>query len=88
MSPAVTVRAAEDPADREACFAVRKEVFVAEQGVPEDIEYDAHDADAVHLLALDADGTPSARPGCCTAPPPRRRTAATRPSAPSAASRC
>ena len=49
MSPAVTVRVAEDPADREACFAVRKEVFVAEQGVPEDIEYDAHDADAVHL---------------------------------------
>ncbi|MEV5458464.1 GNAT family N-acetyltransferase [Streptomyces cellulosae] len=58
MSPAVTVRVVEDPADREACFAVRKEVFVAEQGVPEDIEYDAHDADAVHLLAADADGTP------------------------------
>ncbi|MEQ8144344.1 GNAT family N-acetyltransferase [Streptomyces sp. OP7] len=58
MSPAVTVRVAEDPADREACFAVRKEVFVAEQGVPEDIEYDAHDADAVHVLAVADDGTP------------------------------
>ncbi|MEU0288942.1 GNAT family N-acetyltransferase [Streptomyces sp. NPDC005908] len=58
MSPAVTVRVAKDPADREACFAVRKEVFVAEQGVPEDIEYDAHDADAVHVLAVADDGTP------------------------------
>ncbi|MEU0683205.1 GNAT family N-acetyltransferase, partial [Streptomyces albogriseolus] len=64
MSPEATVRVAEDPADREACFAVRKEVFVAEQGVPEDIEYDADDADAVHLLAVAADGTPlgTARP--------------------------
>ncbi|MGW7260389.1 GNAT family N-acetyltransferase [Streptomyces sp. NPDC054834] len=53
-----TVRIAEDPADREACFAVRKEVFVGEQGVPEDIEYDAHDAAAVHVLAVREDGVP------------------------------
>ncbi|GAB2739887.1 GNAT family N-acetyltransferase [Streptomyces bullii] len=46
------MRVAEDPADREACFAVRKEVFVGEQGVPEDIEYDAYDAGAVHVLAV------------------------------------
>ncbi|WP_320776227.1 GNAT family N-acetyltransferase [Streptomyces sp. CRN 30] len=52
------VRVAEDPSDREACFAVRKEVFVAEQGVPEDIEYDAYDAGAVHVLAVRADGVP------------------------------
>ncbi|MFV0136538.1 GNAT family N-acetyltransferase [Streptomyces sp. HMX87] len=57
-TPAYDVRVAEDPADREACFAVRKDVFVAEQGVPEDIEYDAHDADAVHVLAVRADGVP------------------------------
>ncbi|MFI6346913.1 GNAT family N-acetyltransferase [Streptomyces sp. NPDC050560] len=57
-SPAYAVRIAEDPADREACFAVRKDVFVAEQGVPEDIEYDAHDHGAVHVLAVAADGTP------------------------------
>lgn len=50
------VRTAEDPADREACFAVRKEVFVREQGVPEDLEYDAHDAVAVHVLAVGQDG--------------------------------
>ncbi|MBJ7907227.1 GNAT family N-acetyltransferase [Streptomyces sp. DSM 110735] len=58
MSAPYTVRVADGPDDREACFAVRKEVFVVEQGVPEDIEYDAHDADAVHVLALGADGTP------------------------------
>ena len=58
MSPAVTVRVAEDPADREACFAVRKEVFVAEQGVPPEIEYDAYDEGAVHVLAVREDGLP------------------------------
>ncbi|MFJ8359661.1 GNAT family N-acetyltransferase [Streptomyces sp. NPDC093984] len=52
------VRIAEEPADREACFAVRKEVFVGEQGVPEDIEYDAYDATAVHVLAVREDGVP------------------------------
>ncbi|MCW7946411.1 acetyltransferase [Streptomyces hygroscopicus] len=58
MSAAFRVRVAEDPGDREACFAVRKEVFVREQGVPEDIEYDAYDADAVHVLAVREDGVP------------------------------
>ncbi|RZU25386.1 GNAT family N-acetyltransferase [Streptomyces sp. BK239] len=56
--PAYSVRVAEDPADRQACFALRKEVFVGEQGVPEDIEYDAHDAGAVHVLAVREDGVP------------------------------
>ncbi|MEU1474878.1 GNAT family N-acetyltransferase [Streptomyces sp. NPDC005760] len=55
---AYEVRVAEDPADREACFTVRKEVFVGEQGVPEDIEYDAYDAVAVHVLAVREDGMP------------------------------
>ncbi|MEU9880558.1 GNAT family N-acetyltransferase [Streptomyces phaeochromogenes] len=59
MSPSsYVVRVAEDPADREACFAVRKEVFVVEQGVPEDIEYDAYDADALHVVAVREDGLP------------------------------
>ncbi|WAU80197.1 GNAT family N-acetyltransferase [Streptomyces sp. Qhu-G9] len=52
------VRVAEDPADREACFAVRKEVFVVEQRVPADLEYDTYDADAVHVLAVREDGMP------------------------------
>ncbi|MFI9647504.1 GNAT family N-acetyltransferase [Streptomyces sp. NPDC052040] len=58
MSAGFVVRPAEDPADREACFAVREEVFVREQGVPEDIEYDAHDAGADHVLAVREDGVP------------------------------
>ncbi|MGR4851671.1 GNAT family N-acetyltransferase [Streptomyces violaceus] len=57
-TPRYAVRVAEDPTDREACFAVRKEVFVGEQGVPEDLEYDAYDAAAVHVLAVREDGVP------------------------------
>ncbi|MER7762380.1 GNAT family N-acetyltransferase [Streptomyces sp. NPDC097619] len=57
-APACTVRVAASEEDRAACFAVRKEVFVREQEVPEEIEYDAYDAGAVHLLAVAADGTP------------------------------
>jgi predicted GNAT family N-acyltransferase len=59
-SPSYVVGVAEVPADREACFAVRKEVFVGEQGVPEDLEYDAYDADTdtVHVLAIREDGVP------------------------------
>ncbi|MDN3020860.1 GNAT family N-acetyltransferase [Streptomyces sp. S.PB5] len=56
--PSYAVRVVEDPADREMCFVVRKEVFVAEQGVPEDLEYDAYDAVAVHVLAVREDGVP------------------------------
>ncbi|MFE6338852.1 GNAT family N-acetyltransferase [Streptomyces sp. NPDC057806] len=52
------VRVATEAADREACFAVRREVFVGEQGVPEEVEYDAYDAVAVHVLAVRADGLP------------------------------
>lgn len=53
-----TVRVVGAPDDLAACFAVRKEVFVAEQGVPEDIEYDGRDGDAVQVLAVAADGAP------------------------------
>ena len=56
--PPYAVRVAEDPADREACFAVRKEVFVVEQGVAQEIEYDAYDAVATHVLAVREDGLP------------------------------
>lgn len=55
---AFTVRVAVCEADRAACFAVRTEVFVIEQSVPESIEYDAYDAVAVHVLAEGPDGTP------------------------------
>ncbi|MFD5416254.1 GNAT family N-acetyltransferase [Streptomyces nojiriensis] len=55
---AVEVRVAASEEDLKSCFAVRSEVFVVEQSVPESIEYDAYDADAVHVLAVDADGVP------------------------------
>ncbi|MFJ4712283.1 GNAT family N-acetyltransferase [Streptomyces sp. NPDC088785] len=58
MSAGYAVRVAEADADRAACFAVRRDVFVAEQGVPQELEYDAYDADAVHVLAVREDGTP------------------------------
>ncbi|WP_079404704.1 GNAT family N-acetyltransferase [Streptomyces sp. 3211] len=54
----IEVRVAVSQEDLKACFAVRSEVFVVEQSVPESIEYDAYDADAVHVLAVDADGVP------------------------------
>ena len=57
-APGFTVRVAASEQDLKACFAVRTEVFVVEQHVPESIEYDAYDADAVHLLAEAADGEP------------------------------
>lgn len=52
------VRVAEGPADLDACFAVRKEVFVVEQEVPQELEYDTYDRSAVHVLAVAEDGTP------------------------------
>ncbi|MGW0392400.1 GNAT family N-acetyltransferase [Streptomyces sp. NPDC003042] len=53
-----TVRVAATEADLAACYAVRREVFVVEQSVPESIEYDTYDAIAVHLLATGPDGEP------------------------------
>jgi len=55
VSVGYTVRVADDPA---ACFAVREEVFVVEQGVPQELEYDADDAGALHVLAVRDDGVP------------------------------
>ncbi|MFI2782236.1 GNAT family N-acetyltransferase [Streptomyces sp. ALB3] len=52
-----STRRALDEGDLAACFQVRKEVFVGEQRVPEEIEYDAHDASAVHVIAVGADGS-------------------------------
>jgi predicted GNAT family N-acyltransferase len=33
--------------------AVREQVFIREQHVPEELEWDEHDAEAIHLVALD-----------------------------------
>ncbi|WP_417525222.1 GNAT family N-acetyltransferase [Marinovum sp.] len=41
--------------DLETCLKLRFEVFVDEQGVPPEIERDAYDDVALHLLAMDGD---------------------------------
>ncbi len=37
----------------EGAFAVRRQVFVQEQGIPEDVELDEHDREAVHMVVKD-----------------------------------
>lgn len=43
--------------DRERAFALRKEVFVKEQGVPLNLELDEHDETAIHFLVNDGNKT-------------------------------
>ncbi|MEU8922738.1 GNAT family N-acetyltransferase [Kitasatospora sp. NPDC048545] len=54
--PVVAVRIAKGEADLALVRAVRREVFVVEQNVPEELEYDEYDRTSVHLLAVGADG--------------------------------
>ncbi|WP_316520742.1 GNAT family N-acetyltransferase [Kitasatospora brasiliensis] len=53
---AATIRVIASEADLELARAVRHEVFVVEQNVPEELEYDEYDATSAHLLAVGADG--------------------------------
>lgn|SRR5690242_1349823 len=52
------VRMADWEREREAMRAIRTPVFIEEQQVPQDIEWDDKDPFCVHALALDAEGTP------------------------------
>lgn len=52
---------AKSAAARAACFAIRRAVFIDEQGIPEAEEWDAHDATCLHLLARDPDPVATAR---------------------------
>ncbi|WP_226040420.1 GNAT family N-acetyltransferase [Natrinema sp. DC36] len=51
----IDVRVVDTDHEREDAFAVRREVFVAEQGVDEELEYDEHDESATHFVAYDGD---------------------------------
>lgn len=51
-----TVEPASWSADMDELRAVRTEVFVVEQNVPEDEEWDEHDARSQHVIARDATG--------------------------------
>ncbi|MBJ7331200.1 MAG: GNAT family N-acetyltransferase [Solirubrobacteraceae bacterium] len=52
----IEIREVADDAELRLAFALRKEVFTDEQGVPEDLDIDEHDATATQLVALDEDG--------------------------------
>jgi predicted GNAT family N-acyltransferase len=43
--------------DADRLAAVRRAVFIDEQGVPEALEWDEHDAAALHFLAMTLDGS-------------------------------
>ena len=53
-----TVREAQWHTDSEALRAIRHEVFVVEQSVPMELEFDADDDQYHHVIAIDTDGTP------------------------------
>jgi predicted GNAT family N-acyltransferase len=56
----VTLRTATTDADRDAAMAIRRAVFVQEQRIPPEEEFDARDVEAEHLLVCDDDGAPVA----------------------------
>lgn len=47
-----------DPA-QQACFDIRRAVFIEEQQIPEAEEWDQHDATCTHVLARDEQGIPA-----------------------------
>lgn len=58
MTPAI--RTVAGAGDLRAAMAIRRAVFVEEQAIPEAEEFDARDAEAEHLIAIDDDGAPIA----------------------------
>lgn len=48
---------AETEAARQACFDIRRAVFIEEQQIPEAEEWDAYDATCLHYLAGEGAGT-------------------------------
>lgn len=52
----------QDPDDRQKLQSIRQQVFVEEQGVPVELEWDEHDDTALHFLAeLDGNAVATAR---------------------------
>jgi len=51
-----TIEAVDWPSEKARLSIIRTEVFIKEQQVPPDLEWDGLDETATHLLALDADG--------------------------------
>lgn len=57
-TPAFTVRAADWALDAPLLQLVRHAVFIVEQQVPEELEWDDADATCIHALALDVQDRP------------------------------
>ena len=53
---AFKVRTADWTRDRNVLSAIRRRVFIQEQNVPEEMEWDEHDSNAVHFLVIEAKG--------------------------------
>ena len=51
----VSYKLVESDSELKAAFEVRRQVFVAEQGVPEDLEFDDHENEALHTVAKDGE---------------------------------
>jgi predicted GNAT family N-acyltransferase len=58
MDGTFRVRTARWPDDAATLQAIRREVFVEEQQVPQDIEWDGRDGECLHALAVTAAGEP------------------------------
>ena len=54
-----TLHWATTPEEMAHCYAIRFEVFVRGQNVPEELELDEYDAVARHLLVMSDDGLPA-----------------------------
>ena len=54
--PTIHVRSVSRESDWQAVKALRIAVFVDEQGLPADVEFDVYDATATHAAAFDTDG--------------------------------
>lgn len=55
MSNKIRVRLADWQKDNADLRRIREAVFIAEQAVPPELEWDAEDAEAVHFLAFEGD---------------------------------
>ncbi len=57
-SPTLTIRKATNPSELRHAFQIRETVFVKEQGVSPEEEYDEHDQSATHLIVYDTEEVP------------------------------
>lgn len=53
-----TIRTADWPEDEDALRSIRRQVFIEEQQIPAELEWDGQDEDAIHVLALDSELSP------------------------------